>query len=245
MANRRMFSKSITSSSRFLRMVPTARLFYYDLGMNADDDGYVEWYAVMAMTGAKEQDLQILQAMDLIKVFDDKVLIIKDWKENNYIQKDRYTPSKYLNVYNMDTECIQDVSKMDTQVRLGKDRLGKSSSISLLESSDDNSNKPAIANDKRDADIEFLREVWKDVHGQYPLGKPVLTRFPLKRLADAHTKETVAKVIKMLGSPEVMQDQYAPSANSPRDLELKWPQIKKYLVGKFGVTANKRSNYDI
>lgn len=25
----------------------------------------------------------------------------------------------------MDTECIQLVSKMDTQVRLGKDRLGK------------------------------------------------------------------------------------------------------------------------
>lgn len=120
---RRMFSKTITSSGKFLKMPQSSRLLYYDLGMQADDDGYAEWFTVMKMTGAAEQDLAVLNSNGFVKVFDENVLVIKDWKENNYIQKDRYTPSKYLNVYDMDTECIQvgDTGK----VRIGKDRLGK------------------------------------------------------------------------------------------------------------------------
>ena len=118
-------------------MPPTSRLLYYDLGMNADDDGFCEHFVIMKMTDATPDDLRILQARGLVKVFDDKVLIITDWKENNYIQKDRYTLSKYLEIYKeelkqlssgkqnvipngnqMDKKCIQDVNT-------GKDRLGK------------------------------------------------------------------------------------------------------------------------
>lgn len=118
MAQRRMFNKSITNSSVFLKMPVSSRLLYYDLGMNADDDGFVEHFMVLRMTGATQQDLGVLEINGLIKVFDDNVLWIKDWKENNYIQKDRYCPSKYLAIYGLDTLCIQDV---DT----GKDSIGK------------------------------------------------------------------------------------------------------------------------
>ena len=52
MAERRMFSKSVINSARFLRMPQTSRLLYYDLGMAADDDGIVEAYTVLRMTGA-------------------------------------------------------------------------------------------------------------------------------------------------------------------------------------------------
>ena len=132
MANRRMFSKTITQSSSFLMMPPTSRLLYYDLGLSADDDGFCEHYTIMKMTDAKPDDLKVLQAKGFVKVFDDKVLIILDWKENNYIQNDRYTPSKYLKIYKKEllllannNQCIQSVSIMDTQVRLGKVRRGE------------------------------------------------------------------------------------------------------------------------
>ena len=132
MANRRMFSKTITQSSSFLMMPPTSRLLYYDLGLSADDDGFCEHYTIMKMTDAKPDDLKVLQAKGFVKVFDDKVLIILDWKENNYIQNDRYTPSKYLKIYKKEllllannNQCIQSVSIMDTQVRLGKVRIGE------------------------------------------------------------------------------------------------------------------------
>lgn len=127
MAQRRMFNKSITNSSKFLKMPMTSRLLYYDLGMNADDDGFVEHFMVLRMTGATQQDLGVLEANGLIKIFDENVLWIKDWKENNYIQKDRYQPSKYLQVYELDTICIQNVYTGKDRLELGKDSIDKNS----------------------------------------------------------------------------------------------------------------------
>lgn len=120
MAQRRMFSKTITNSGKFLKMPMSSRLLYYDLWMNADDDWFAEWFTVMRITWSSEQDLHVLKANWLVHIFDDNVLVILDRKENNYIQKDRYSPSKYLSVYNLDTLCIQDVYT-------GKDRIGKDS----------------------------------------------------------------------------------------------------------------------
>ena len=131
MAERRMFARAVTGGARFLRMPVTSRLLYYDLGMAADDDGCVEAFAVMRMTGATEDDLKVLVSKGFVKILnDDLVSLILDWKVNNYIQKDRYHPSIYaklLNDQSMDTECIQDVSNLDTQVRLGKTSIGKAS----------------------------------------------------------------------------------------------------------------------
>lgn len=131
MAERRMFARAVTGGARFLRMPVTSRLLYYDLGMAADDDGCVEAFAVMRMTGATEDDLKVLVSKGFVKILnDDLVSLILDWKVNNYIQKDRYHPSIYaklLNDQSVDTECIQDVSNLDTQVRLGKVSIGKAS----------------------------------------------------------------------------------------------------------------------
>ena len=55
MAERRMFAKSVTQSARFLTLPAAARLLYYDLGMAADDDGVVEAFMVLRMTGAGEK----------------------------------------------------------------------------------------------------------------------------------------------------------------------------------------------
>lgn len=135
MAERRMFAKAVIGSGKFLRMPATARLLYYDLGMEADDDGVVEAFRVMRTTGANEDDLKILAAKGLVRVLNDElVTLISDWKINNYIQKDRYHRSVYADmlgdmdttciqpVYNMDASDIPSASKADTEVREGKDR---------------------------------------------------------------------------------------------------------------------------
>ena len=91
-----MFSKSVIGSARFLRMPASSRLLYYDLGMQADDDGIVEAFAVMRTTGATEDDLRVLASREFIRVLnDDLVSYITDWKRNNLIKKDRYQPSAY------------------------------------------------------------------------------------------------------------------------------------------------------
>jgi len=166
MASRRMFAKSITQSSSFLRMPMTSRLLYYDLGMQADDDGFCEWYTVIQMTGATQQDLEVLQANGFVRVFDQDVLVIRDWKENNYIQKDRYNPSKYLSKYQAQIESSIDVSDSnvsiaDTQVRLGKDRLVKVSNVYV---------SPKIT--KYSSLEDITEEVLGEISAQYsvPLG---------------------------------------------------------------------------
>lgn len=144
MAERRMFAKAVIGSGKFLRMPATARLLYYDLGMEADDDGVVEAFRVMRTTGANEDDLKILAAKGLVRVLNDElVTLISDWKINNYIQKDRYHRSVYADmlggmdttciqpVYNMDTSGIPFASKADTEVREGKDRARDSSDQSM------------------------------------------------------------------------------------------------------------------
>ncbi len=136
MAQRRMFNKSIVNSSKFLKMPVSSRLLYYDLGMNADDDGFCEHFMVMKMTGASEQDLSVLEVNGFVRVFDENVLIIMDWKENNFIRMDRYNPSKYVEIYSLEKIGIPDGNQMATngiptvatgKVRLGKVRLGKDS----------------------------------------------------------------------------------------------------------------------
>ena len=96
MAERRMFSKTITNSAKFLMMPPSARLLYFDLGMAADDDGAVEAFAVLRLTGASRDDLQVLVDRGYVKVLNDELVsYICDWKRNNSIRADRYQPSIY------------------------------------------------------------------------------------------------------------------------------------------------------
>jgi len=110
--------------------------------MVADDDGFINNpKSIVRQSGATEDDLKLLLSKKYILAFDSGVIVIKHWRIHNYIQKDRYnrTINQYekslLNVsesneyelpdFTTNTECIQNVSIMDTQVRLGKDRLGK------------------------------------------------------------------------------------------------------------------------
>jgi len=112
-------------------MPQSAQNLYFHLGMNADDDGFCEHFTIMRMTESKPDDLKILQAKQFVHVFDEKVLIIRDWKENNYIRSDRYSESKYLEEYKKEIKLLSEgsgipmVDQRDTQVRLGKDSIGK------------------------------------------------------------------------------------------------------------------------
>ena len=136
MAQRRMFSKKIVDTDLFIEMSPTAKLLYFYLNMSADDDGFVgNPKTIKLVSGATDDDLKILVAKQFIIPFESGVIVIKDWKIHNYIQKDRYSKTQYTDEKSQlvveengtYTRCIQNVSILDTQVRLGKDRLGKDS----------------------------------------------------------------------------------------------------------------------
>ena len=123
MAQKRMFNNSVVGSDSFLEMPDSSQNLYFHLSMRADDDGFVDnWRSIMRMTGKKEDDLKILISKSFILPFESGILVIKHWKLNNYIQKDRYketihTSEKALlttdenNVYRLDTNCIPSIEE--------------------------------------------------------------------------------------------------------------------------------------
>lgn len=123
MAQKRMFSLSIVDTDTFLEMPVSARLLYYELGMRADDDGFVDnWKKILLFTGLKEDDLKILIAKQFVIPFETGVIVIRHWRLNNYLQNDRIKPTVYQkeksslklddnNVYSLDTECIHSIDK--------------------------------------------------------------------------------------------------------------------------------------
>ena len=152
MAERRMFAKTIIDSDAFLDMPMSARLLYYDLGMRADDDGFVNSpKKIMRMIGATQDDLSILALRKFIIPFDVGIVVIKHWKIHNYIRKDTYTETKYLEEKELleldenksyklkNIKSNVSVDEPSTQVRLGKDSIGKDSITNITTSEDKSS----------------------------------------------------------------------------------------------------------
>lgn len=149
MAERRMIAKSIVFSDDFLDMPLSSRCLYFTFLSVADDDGFINNpKSIIRQCGASNDDLRLLIAKSYIIPFESGVIVIKHWKIHNYIQADRRKPTLYQEEKNMlitqkdksyalkndepleplkNEQCIHSVSKMDTQVRLGKVRLGKDS----------------------------------------------------------------------------------------------------------------------
>lgn len=98
MAEKRMFAKSIVDSDNFLDMPISARLLYYDLGMRADDDGFVNSpKKIMRTIGASIDDMNILITRKFIIPFDSGVVVIRHWRINNYLRSDRYAETVCTN----------------------------------------------------------------------------------------------------------------------------------------------------
>ena len=220
MSNRRMFSKSITNSSGFLMMPQSSQNLYFHLGMNADDDGFCEHFTIMRMTESKPDDLKVLNAKGFIKIFDERVLVIIDWKENNYLRSDRYTPSKYLEIYKEEikrlSSGIPEVDQRETQDRLGKVRLGKDKEEGAIQ---------RIADKKK---IDELIYSFKEVNPSYKRLFPNITqRSAMERLLKEHGKERLELFINTLSKTNSMK--YAPTITTPIVLENKLGDLIAFI----------------
>ena len=146
-AKKRMFNVDIVGSDAFLDLPHTAQALYFQLGMRADDDGFVgNPKTIQRIAGTNASDLELLVKKRFLLQFPSGVVVIKHWKINNDIKKDRYSPTVYTdefqmlstkenkayternaNVSTLDTERVQNVSNLDTQYSIDKDRLDKDS----------------------------------------------------------------------------------------------------------------------
>ena len=129
MAQRRMFSKDITSSDLFVDMPASSQLLYFQLGMEADDEGFIGNAKMLSRAyGANNDDLKLLQAKGFIIIFESGVTVIRDWKMNNQIRKDRFRPTIYQNEKSLlsvsPTGSYQLVNQMTTNWQPNDNQLG-------------------------------------------------------------------------------------------------------------------------
>lgn len=176
MAEKRMFSKQIVDSDAFLEMPLSTQALYFHLSMRADDDGFLNnAKKVMKIIGANQNDYDLLVAKSFVIQFPDGICVIKHWRINNYLRKDRYTETIYQEEKAMLTmqpngryslkDSIREmddfpvgiplVDRSDTQNRIEKNREEKNSIYSAEK-----------LHDEQSLD-DFFESIWK----LYPIKK--------------------------------------------------------------------------
>jgi hypothetical protein len=94
--SKKMLNDTIVGSDTFMDMPLSAQALYMHLNLNADNDGFVNPRRIVRMTGAANDDLQILIAKRYLLIFDSGIAVIKHWWVNNTRRTDRYAPTTYL-----------------------------------------------------------------------------------------------------------------------------------------------------
>lgn len=249
MANRRMFSLDVVDTDRFLDMPATTQALYFHLGMRADDDGFVSSpKKITALIGCNLDDLKLLITKQFVIPFESGVVVISDWRINNYIQKDRYKPTIYQNerakvienkgVLCLDTVGIPNVSKMDTQVRLGKDSIGKDSiNYQLIADmyNDTCVSFPRLTklSDKRKKAINARLKVYS-VEDFKKLFEMAEASSFLKGQNKRNWSATFDWLISDGNMAKVLDGNYADSGNSPKaESESKLPDFYEQLYDKY------------
>lgn len=142
MADKRMFSKQVIDSDAFLDMPLSTQCLYFHLAMRADDDGFVNNpRKVQRMICASDDDFRVLISKSFVLPFDSGVVVIRHWRIHNYLRSDRYQETAYKaekaclvmdenGAYAMagnqlSTTGIPNGNQLDTQDRIGKDKLSK------------------------------------------------------------------------------------------------------------------------
>lgn len=131
MSQRRMFSSEIVCGEEFLGMPVSCQALYFHLGMNADDDGFIQPRITMRMIGSSEDDLKVLLGKRFLLDFETGVVVIKHWLIHNMIRADRYKPTRFIEekngIFIKDNKAYTDRqpngNQPAPQVRLGKDSI--------------------------------------------------------------------------------------------------------------------------
>lgn len=86
----------IIDSDSFKEMPLSAQALYFHLGMNADDEGFLNnAKSVQRSISASDDDMKLLVAKNFIIPFESGVVVIKHWKMHNQIQPSRLKPTQY------------------------------------------------------------------------------------------------------------------------------------------------------
>lgn len=241
-----MFSMKIVDSDAFMELSQTAQLLYFHLAMRADDDGFIgNPKRIMRAIGSCEDDMKLLLVKRFLLSFPNGIVVVKHWRIHNYIQTDRYNPTQYLEEKSSITvkengsytECIQNVDILDTQVRLGKDSIGKSKSKDTGDAEASREQPPAAKKPKREkkpAEFSTLgADLLKAFEGIDPKNATYYGNKTQRKACDflieTYGFERVLKVVKE-ALPRTNPQPYFPNITDPNQLKEKWVKLEDAIA---------------
>ena len=97
MSRKRMFDNEIINQDSFFDLPTEAKALYFLLGMEADDEGFVSPKRILRLHGISDDSLKLLIVKEYLIPFESGVVVITDWKRNNYLDKNRIRETIYVN----------------------------------------------------------------------------------------------------------------------------------------------------
>ena len=237
MAERRMFAKTIIDSDAFLDMPISARLLYYDLGMRADDDGFINApKKIMRTIGATTDDMNILIARKFVIPFDSGVVVIKAWRINNYLRSDRYKETNYL-----EEKGMLDVEQ--TGMYTMKDDCGIPSGIPLVDAGKDSIGKDNIKGEKAQEILDLYHKTCPSL--------PKVIKLTDKRikLVNARLKEYTIEQITDVFEKAEASDFLKNGSGTWKGADFEWilnpNNFIKIMEGNYKNKTENKSGYDL
>lgn len=160
MGNRRMISKTVTQTQRFLQMPLETQALYFHLIQNSDDDGIVEAFPIVRMIGASDDGLKLLHAKNFIRPLNDEmVYFVIDFHEQNTVRKDRYQPSIYKDLLG-ETNGLPSGNQVTTNglPNISKGNISKGSVVEVEKEETQSPTTPPLNQDFADLYKSFEQE---------------------------------------------------------------------------------------
>jgi len=196
MGNRRMISKTVTQTQRFLRLPLEAQALYFHLIQNSDDDGVVEAFPVVRMIGVSEDNVSLLIVKDFIRPLNNEmVYFIVDFHEQNTIKKDRYKKSVYHELletfkskgfYEVEPNGFQSGNQTETN---------GFPNISQYKSSQDNLSQSRSSQNDEDEHENPIFEKLKSAFGQMSVNGTMMEE--VRDLLEIHGQELVIYALEV------------------------------------------------
>lgn len=186
-----MFDNEIISQDSFIDLPKEAIALYFLLGMEADDEGFVAPKKVMRIYSISDDTLKILIAKNYIIPFKSGVVVITDWRRNNYLDKNRITPT----IYQEEKELLQFNEKKSKYLLNACGSSVKQMLNECLTSIEENSIEE-YRREEKNAEEKAIAEITKCYEGNIGLITPATAEIFFDYLKDMD-KELIIKAIKI------------------------------------------------
>ena len=224
MAQKRMFDKGLLETDDFIDMPMSTKALYFLLGMEADDEGFVSPKRVIRLYGGGEDDIKVLISKGYVIKFESGVIVITDWNENNYLDKNRIKETKYQqekkllactkNKYTLINQCLTDVKQPFNQYSIEESRV------------EENKIEENRTSSELSSQIKEIFTIFYKINPTINWGNKTSRKsaeFLIKKFGFDGTKKMAEQIVSVQGQP------YCPTATTPHQMKEKLANFKIYF----------------